>query len=471
MGLAQGSSFVLQFAASIIIARYLTPYETGIYAASVAITALLSMFQALGLQALVVREERLTTAILATVFTVNALASVLISLCILIAAVVGGAFLDDAGVQKVLWVLAAGPLLGIFTCLPAAHLQRSGRFKEIALVSLTCNIIAALLTILLVLRGYSYMSMTYAQLASGVSYAVLINIAGRQHVSFRVSLSAWRRIGEFGIQILATAGVSSASERVSDILVARLLGLIDLGIYNRAKALTNLLFVNVNLTMGSVIFSKFASLHRQDVSLRHRYLTTLEVMTAALWPAFAGLAVVAEPLIFRVYGPQWIPAATPLVLLVLASMIQVAISMTWELFTATGRLPVQTRIEFIRSGLALLMFGIGCMISLNAAAATRIFDAFFAFLLYRPHVNSMTATTMSDLWPIYMRSGLLTCLAIGPSLLLMVSSDHFVTVPVLYLIVSITAGISLWIGGLFFLKHPLALELRGLAARLQASRQ
>ena len=60
MALAQGSALVLQFAASVVLARYLTPYETGIYAVALAIVGVLSLMQALGLQSLIVRKEILT---------------------------------------------------------------------------------------------------------------------------------------------------------------------------------------------------------------------------------------------------------------------------------------------------------------------------------------------------------------------------------------------------------------------------
>jgi O-antigen/teichoic acid export membrane protein len=465
MGLAQGSSFILQFTASVVVARYLTPYESGIYAAAVAVVGVLSLIQALGLQALIVREERLTPDISATAFTVNALISLFLCACILIASVGGGAFLGDLGVQKVLGVLALNPVLGIFSFLPAANLERSGRFKEMALISLACTIVAALLTILLAVLGFSYMSVAYAQVASGVVNTMLMNIVGRQHIGFRIGLKAWRRISEFGLQMLAVSGINSVSGRLSDVLVGRMLGLSALGIYNRASALNNLIFVNIHIVVGRVIFVDFSSLHRQEIALRERYLRTLEIITATLWPAFAGLAIVAKPFIFIVYGPNWVSAALPLAFLAFASIIQVAISMTWELFAATGQLRVQTRIEFIRSGFALLTFGTGCLISLEAAAAARVLDALCAFCLYRRHINRMTKTTTRDFWPIYVRSALLTVLAVGPAGILMAISGMSAYVPVVFLGIAIVAGIALWILGLFLLKHPLASEFRSISAR------
>ena len=52
---------------------------------------------------------------------------------------------------------------------------------------------------------------------------------------------------------------------------------------------------NIHLVVARVVFVDFARLHRSAVPLRDRYLRTLEIMTATLWPAFAGLGVFARP--------------------------------------------------------------------------------------------------------------------------------------------------------------------------------
>jgi O-antigen/teichoic acid export membrane protein len=51
MALAQGCSLILQFAVSVVLARYLTPYETGIYAVALAMVGILAIMQTLDCRA------------------------------------------------------------------------------------------------------------------------------------------------------------------------------------------------------------------------------------------------------------------------------------------------------------------------------------------------------------------------------------------------------------------------------------
>jgi O-antigen/teichoic acid export membrane protein len=469
MAFAQGCSFALQFAASVVLARFLTPHETGIYAVALATVGVLSLMQALGLQSLIVREEVLTPEIEATAFTLNACIAVLLSVSVAGISIFGGAFLGDVGVLKVLLALAVAPLFGIFAFLPSAQLERNGRFKAMALIGTASSVVATIATIMLAIHGFSYMSIAYAQWVGAGVYAVMMNIVGREYSCFRLGFKSWRRVGGFGLQMLAVSGITSVSLRLSDIILGRLLGLSALGIYNRASGLNGLLWNNIHLVLGRVVFVDYAGLHRRGAPLRDRYLRTLEIVTATLWPAFAGLGVLARPFIATVYGERWLPAASPLLFLALASMIQVSISMTWELFAATGELRTQTRIEFIRATLALLAFAAGCMISITAAAAARVLDAAFAFFLYRPHLNRMTGTSLADLWPIYAKSALLTALAITPAVLATTSFGTLAEAPTAVEAGTIPLGILLWACGLLALKHPLVEEIRT-TVRRRASR-
>lgn len=467
MGAAQASAFLLQFGASVIVARILTPYEMGVFAVAMAIVGTLGILQAFGMQSILIREQHLTTERVVTLFSVNALISATMSAGIVAMALLGGAFLQDPGVRNVLLVLALSPLIEIVNFLPAANLERTGQFKVISIVNTIKNLILAVATVTFAVLGHKYMSIAYAQIIAQIIAVSIFCWVGRSYLRFNLGFREFRWAAKFGLSMLAVAGVTDLSRRLSELVLARLLGLPALGIYNRASALNSLLWDRIHIVVGRVLFVDFADHKRSGLSLRERYLASLEVITALLWPAFAGLALLAGPFILAVYGAKWVPAAMPLALLAIASLIQVSISMTWEVFVASGELRTQMRIEFIRAGLALGMFTIGCTVSLTAAAAARVGDALVAIVLYRPHLQRMTDTTLRDFLRIYGRSGLLTVLAILPSLALMIAHDYSPETPVSLALAAVAAGIALWIGGLFALRHPLLKEGQRVVARLR----
>jgi O-antigen/teichoic acid export membrane protein len=457
---AQASSFVLQFGASVVLARLLTPYEMGIFAVAVAIAGALALLQSFGLQNLIVRAEELTEDMATTAFSLNAILALILSVAIAGVSVLGGRFLNDDGVRNVLLVIAATPAIALFEFRPAANLERRGRFKAISIINTLRACVMAGTTVYFAVLGHKYMSLAYGQVAAAVAGALMMNWAGREFVSFRLGFRDFRRTALFGSQMLAIQGVTHIAGRASDIAMAKLLGLAPLGLYGRASGLNSLIWDKIHLALGRVMFVDFASHVRQGISLRPRYLRTVEMMTALLWPAFAGLAVLAEPFIVAVYGERWAPAAAPLVFLAMASVIQVSITMTWEVFVACGEIRTQTRIEFIRAASGLVLFIGGCLIGLTAAAAARTLDAVVAVLIYRKHLMRMTETRISDYAGIYARSALLTVLAIAPSAVLMLAHVGPVRPPVGLAGAAVAAGMLLWVAGLVVLRHPLLAEVR-----------
>ena len=332
MGAAQFASLALQFSSSVVLARLLTPHETGIFAIGASTAGVLAIVQAFGLQTLIVRERELTVELEATAFTINAFIAIGLSAATVALSFGGKALLHDAGVGKVLLVLAVGPWFGILNFLPSAHLERAARFRTMSIVAVASGLLNAVLTITLAVAGFSYMSIAYAGLGSGAAYTLMLSVAGRSHVRFRVGLVAWRRVTDFGLQMLAVSGVNSVTLRLSEIALGRIDGLGALGLYSRASALNGLVWTNIHMVIGRVVFVDYASLSRAGLSLRDRYLRTVEIVTAVLWPAFGGFALLAPPFIRDVYGARWLAAAVPLACLSIASMVLGSITMTWELF-------------------------------------------------------------------------------------------------------------------------------------------
>ena len=468
MGLSQGGLFVVQFGTSIVLARLLTPYEMGIFAVAVAVVGLLSIIRALGLPAYLVRSTELSESLLASVFTVNAIIAILLSVAIVALSALGGALLGDPGVRRSLLVMAVVPLLGIFDFLPATLIERTGNFRLVALLNVARALIANGTTLALALSDFSYMSMVYGQVVSTAVSVIGFNIIGWRHVRLHIGFADGRDIMRYALQMVSISGVTIFATRMSELMLGRTLGLDALGLYSRASGLTTTILDNLHLIVVRIIFVEFSNQKRKGWSLRDSYLKIVAIMTALLWPVFAGLAVLAGPVVLTLYGQAWIAAAPPLSLLCLAALVAVSITMTWEVFNVSQETARQARIEFVRAGIGLALFAAGCLVSMVAAALARVGEAIFSVALYRPHLERMTDTRWSDLIPIYLESILLTVLAVMPATVVMALHGWSPSTPLPPIAVAVAIGIAAWLGGLALLRHPLYQELRRVVPFLPA---
>ena len=430
----------------------------GIYAVALAIVGVIGLFQQFGLYGFVVRERDMTPELQAGAFTINAVLSLLLSGAIALASLLGGTTLHEPGVRKVMLILAITPTLGILQFLPEANLERNAKFKALSIIGTSKVAISQTVAVVLAYSGQSYMSLAYSQLLAALFGVIACNVAGRRYLLFNLNVKHWRKISTFGLQMLAISGLNNAANKATDFILAKLLGLGALGLFSRATSLNNLLWDNIHLVTGRVLFVDLAKQKRGGLSLREAYIRINDINTVVLWPAFAGLAIVSGPFIATVYGPKWIQAAHPLCLIAVGSMIYVSMSMTWELFVIDGRTSKQTEIESKRALFSVITFSLGCLVNMVCAAASKVALALFSNSIYRPYMSEITDTTSRDFRAIYLRNGLITLGAVGPSALLMALYHASAFTPLPYVLGAIVLGIVIWAALLVLTRHPLCDE-------------
>ncbi|MDP3174183.1 MAG: oligosaccharide flippase family protein, partial [Phenylobacterium sp.] len=106
----QTAAFAIQFIASVIVARLLSPTEMGVFAVGLATLALFSSIEAFGLQSMVVREPELNERLVASATTINGLIALAIAAATALASTLAGGFFGKAGVTHVMALIALGPL-------------------------------------------------------------------------------------------------------------------------------------------------------------------------------------------------------------------------------------------------------------------------------------------------------------------------------------------------------------------------
>ena len=457
---------MVNFGGSVVMARLLSPREMGVYAVAVAIVGILAVLRSLGLNTFIIREPQLTPSLLATTFTINAALAAASSILLLVSSRFAGWTMGDSGVTHILQVLALSPIVSAFEFLPAAYIERTGAFRVIGAINLSRGAVGVATTITLAWFGNSYMSIAWGNLASVVFGAIAMSVMGRPFLQLRVGLSEWKRVGTFGTQMLTLNIIGSLQERLFDILLGRVVGLSSLGLYSRASGLNTLLWDNLHVVIARILFVDFAERRRRGISLHDSYLQVLAILTALLWPAFAGLAILAGPIIYTVYGPQWTAAALPLSLLSIAGIFYVAVTMTWELYIVHGAMAAQLRFQLKRTSAALCLFTAGCFGGLNWAAAARVADSLVTIVLARGDIQRFTDTKPADYRPIYSQSAGLTVLACGPAVIVMGANSWSEQTGLTSILCAVLVGVLSWLVGLRVLRHPLQDELQRAARQI-----
>jgi O-antigen/teichoic acid export membrane protein len=458
---AQVGVVILQFISTVFISRILGPRSVGVFAVSLSLIAIFNIAQLSGLNNLLIREKEYSDELVGTVFTINIICAAFASIVLLAISGHPFAIISDHNTSTAVTALSVIPLINSFTLLQQAQLERKGEFGILSVIKLASAATSACVAIGLAVAKFDYMSMVYAAIAA--AFVQLVSYLAYNRRAFpKPSLARWSYVSKFGLQMMTIGGLSRLAARFSELLMGTVLGLAALGLFSRGSNLYAILWDNVNMAAGRVIFSDFSNIERTQSGLRDPYLRTVEMMTGLLWPAFFGLAIVARPVVYLIYGPQWILSADILSILCVSGAVLTSAAMTWEVYVVKHETHRQTKIEIFRSLTSLAMFAGGCMIGLNAAAGSRILDSGLAVALYGPDMRRLTDTTTAEMLHIYLKSGVITVLAIAPSAIVMLVYRGSSQVPLTFIAFTVLVGIAAWFIGSIVIKH----QVRGIVRRL-----
>lgn len=298
---------VIQFAASIVLARLLTPADFGLVGIVYVFAGVASLLKDAGIGTAIVRKPDLRPEDLATGFWINALVGVGFTVLIgLSGPLVAGLF--DAPELANLMLLVGITFTLSLHVVPLALLERQLRFKAAAMVELAVVLIGSGCAVAAGFAGLGY----YALVVSPVVQAALLSVAFLLITRFRpagfIDRRAARELWAFSGAYTAANLLTYARTNADPLLVGKVLGQTQLGYYGRSSQAVTLPLQQITHALHRVMLPTFARLRdEQPLQLRQAYLRAVGLIAVAAGLAMGGLAAVADTLVPLLWGGQWLP--------------------------------------------------------------------------------------------------------------------------------------------------------------------
>lgn len=460
---SQYLGFVIQFVASVVITRFfLAPAEIGLFSIALAAAMIVAILQDFGLGRYITGHERLDDTEIARCASVAVVFSLGIGAVIALAAPLLASFYGESGLLPVLLVIALSYLFSGFAIVPAALLGRDMAFRQVFAGNIAGALVQAGVGIALAMAGCSAMALAWAMVAAALARALVLQ-ACRPALPLPPRFDGIGEVVRFGSQSSSLFVIGAIGSRSADLIVGKLLSLVATGLFTRATGLATQLRSLVSGAIGSVLYPALARMKRQGQPLAEPYLRIVACFTAGTWPAMAGLAIAAEPLVLALFGERWLGVVPILRLVAISEMVFEALPLQMEipiLHGAIRRLIPRNLIDTLAS-VSLLM--LGAAVSLEMAAASRIAYALVWFAIYLQFGCSLIDLAPARLLPIYARSLAATLAAIAPIGLAALLWPGFATCGLAAMGALALAGGLCWLAALWLLRHPLRDELVHLA--------
>ena len=465
---AQYFSFVLQFVASLILARYfISPTQLGVFSIAFAAVSLIAFLQDFGVTRYLCGEKDLGPDKLRTAFTVSLTISwAIAALCVALAWPLA-AFYENERLLPITLVIAASYFMVPIAIVPQALRQRDLDFRSSAMIDMGAAAANAMVSLYLGWKGYGAMALAGGALAQQFARALIAQWRAGWVAPWPLSFAEPGRLFSFGGTNTVLVTCFLVSSRVPELLIGRMLGPAAVGLFARAGGLALQLRVLLVGAVSGVFFPAFRKLRDNGEPLGPPYLRVVAAFTAIMWPALAGLAVLAEPTVHLLYGEKWMGSASLLFWLALAQMCFVSAPMNADLpilLDEKRELIVRNVVDLV---LALVLLALAVPYGLEAIAASRLAHGLLWMANFSSFLKRVVGYTWADWFSVQLRSLAVAGLAVLPALVFYRLWDGPADAGFLQILASAGCGVLLWLAGLAALRHTAFTEIMAILAPLR----
>ena len=309
---------LVQWSATFLVLRILSPSDYGLFAMTQVILVFLNMLNGYGLASGLIQQPHIAQRDIRQLFGMLILLNAALAIGQFALAPLAAAYYRQPMIADMLRVQALLYLTTPFIALPYALLSRRMDFRHQARANITASIASASAALGGAMLGFGVWTLVAAPI-------VLFAVRGAM-MTWSAGSLVWPSFDFRGAGTMARYGGVMAAGQLfwfaqsqADVFIAgRSLSAHHLGIYTTALFLTQIFVSKFVPPLNEVAFSAYARMQADPTAIGRAFLRAVRVVMAAALPFYFGLAVTAEPIVLTMLGAKWAEAIPVVRLLALA---------------------------------------------------------------------------------------------------------------------------------------------------------
>ena len=453
------SVLLITIVTTMILARRLTPVETGVYTVAWSLINIAQALRDFGIFSYIVQEKELTRERLATALTISLSLGVFLTFAFAASADTIAHFYGDPRMRVLVHILSFNFLLVSFASVGTALLQRAMSFHVMMRINIASALVNAVTSVGLVYAGLGPIALAWSSLCGIIVVTVCNLLYLRRQIFLRPTFVAWRRIAAFGILSSGAALMNTMSSRVAELTIGRLLGLEAAGLFSRGSGLITLFQQAFMNAIMPVTGAELSRRHRDNQNLSSAALEGISYLTGVGWPFLVMLGLMAHPVIVIFYGEQWIPAIPIAQILCFAAAASIMGNLAIVLFNAIGAVRQNFLTQVVTLPIYVIAVVLGSLIDLRVAAFGVVIASLSTAYWALAALNRKLGTSWQDILRGVARSAVVTAAtAIVPTIMVLnwgFSDGKLWPVTIM----SVAGGTVFWVGAIAAVDHPLWKQL------------
>ena len=359
---------VISFFVSVLIARMVGPEAYGLVAMLAIFMALGQAFTELGFGAALVQRKDITPDDETSVFIINLLAGLVITVTLCFASPLVADFFDQEILVDLLCAQSFGILISSTALVQFAQLSRQMKFHLGAIIELVATVISGALGITMAYADFGVWSLIWLgltrELIRAIAAWVVVGWRPKGHFSKTRVAEMW----DYCSKLLYSSLLHRIVTNLHTVIIGKIYSPEALGLYARAGGLQALPVGVLTGTIQRVAFPLFAKHQADKVFLLQSIRSQNRLLVLIVSVIMGLLALIAEDLVPWMLGSSWSGAIPLLKILCIAGVFASAFPLHSQMTMALGASSIFLKIELLKKLITVIVIAIVCQFGLTAFA-------------------------------------------------------------------------------------------------------
>ncbi len=375
-----GGQFI-GFFVGVLLARLLSPAEFGLVGMATVFIAISEIFTNLGLSAALIQRRNPTEAHYSSSFYLNVTAAFVLAVIIFFSAPLIAIFFRTPEVTLIVQALSLNLVIGSFSIVQEAWLRKRMKFNILTQAKIVSSIGGGLIGVGMAWQGFGVWSLVVQTTITRILLSIYYWVVSEWKPRLMFSFTAIKELWSYSFNLFVSGIIDTLYGQIDSVVIARMFSANDLGLYSRAKSLSQFVIKYSSESVGSITFPAMAAIHDQRERLLELGLKA-EILVAFLSFGLLGwLFVSAESLIVTLLGVKWLPSVDILRLLCLSGFSYPISAATLSMLKASGDSRSFLRVEVWKKLVGLTCLTVGFLFGLKGFLISLIFSGSASVLL------------------------------------------------------------------------------------------
>ena len=299
------STQIVQFIVSVILARLLGPKDYGLIALTGIFTAISVAITDAGFEKTLIQKKDLTSLQTTTIFYINVLLGLLITLIFIALAPFIAVFFNEPKLTLVLQVVSIGILITAFGQTQQALLIKELQLKKIFYAKIASSLTSAFIGLILAYNSFGVWALVYSGLSFQVVNVLFFWIQATWYPQFKFSITSVKTMIPYGMNILGSSIFFFLNQQFNNFIVGKFYTKIQLGLFNRGNKFPDLIVGIIQSVVLKMSLPLFAKLQTDPERLREIVKKTDKIIAFVSFPLLILLLVKAEDITIFLFSEKW----------------------------------------------------------------------------------------------------------------------------------------------------------------------